>query len=221
MVEWDKRQLEHKETGRGQPFQRRLLLEWHSFIVKSRDIALVLPLEYTAPASSGMAYLFAVADISTTVCLGPRFNNVQWGDGKVLSRTPYWTGVHVQSLESLSKWKSHKMNSVHWSGLGKGYPFKVNRVRVTHKPCIVCCVLLFWVLPFKFAPVFCGLLWRRPCGLEGNDSVKSNFWLERPREQSWNGEDFSPQLWQSAIPSRHLKLYLRIPLHDVSQYYIL
>lgn len=66
-MESDKCQLQHEEMGRGQPSQRQLLLEWHSFIIKSKDVALVLQFEHTAPASSGMADQFATADISSTV----------------------------------------------------------------------------------------------------------------------------------------------------------
>lgn len=67
MVESDKCQLQCKEMGRGQPFQQQLLLEWHCFIIKSKDITLVLWFEHIAPATSGTAYLFAVTDIPTPV----------------------------------------------------------------------------------------------------------------------------------------------------------
>jgi len=61
VVESDKCQLWYKEMGRGQTFQR------HSFIIKSKDVSLVLQFEHTAPASSGTACLYATVDISSTV----------------------------------------------------------------------------------------------------------------------------------------------------------
>ena len=67
MVESDRCQFQHKEVGRGQPFSMAAAVEWHSFIVKSKDIVLVLQFEHTAPAFSGIVYLVAIADISTTV----------------------------------------------------------------------------------------------------------------------------------------------------------